>query len=77
MLMHNPTTKWTLQTTPRLHRRVTRNNTPGILPVPNVITPMSMLTATTPRRVQPIAPTRIQPCRESRTAHTAIPGGAQ
>jgi hypothetical protein len=33
MLMHNPIAKWTLQTTPRLHRRVTHNNTPGILPV--------------------------------------------
>jgi hypothetical protein len=52
-------------------------NTPGILPVPNVITPTPMLTTTTPRRTRPIAPTRIQPCREARTAHSAIPGGAQ
>ena len=30
----NPTAKRNLKTTPRLHRRVTRNNMPGILPVP-------------------------------------------
>jgi hypothetical protein len=77
MLMRNLTAKWTLRTTPRLHRRVTRNNTLGILPVPNVITPMPTLTATAPRRMQPIAPTRIGPRREARAAHSAIPGGAQ
>jgi hypothetical protein len=77
MLLCIPTAKRTLQTTPRLHRHVTRNNTPGILLVPNVITPTSMLTATAPCPTRPIAPTRILPRRESRAAHTAIPGGAQ
>jgi hypothetical protein len=77
MLTRNPTAKRTLQTTPRLHRRVTCNNTPGILPVPNVITPTPTLNATTPCRTQPIATTRIQPCRKARVAHSAIPGRAQ
>ncbi len=36
-----------------------------------------MLTATVPCWVRPIAPTRIQPRREARTAHSAIPGEAQ
>jgi hypothetical protein len=62
---------------PRLHRCVTPNNTPGILLVPNVITPTPTLTATAPHRVQPIAPTRIQPRREAPASHSAIPGGAQ
>jgi hypothetical protein len=77
MLMRNPTAKWTLQTTPRLHRCVTRNNTPSILPVPNVITPMPTLNATTPCQTRLIAPMRIQPRREARAAHSAIPGGAR
>ncbi len=42
-----------------------------------MITPTPTLTATTPCRARPIAPTRIQPRRESRVAHSAIPGGAQ
>jgi hypothetical protein len=40
LLMHNPMAKWTLRTTPRLHRWVMRNNTPGLLPVLNVIAPI-------------------------------------
>jgi hypothetical protein len=77
MLTCNPTAKQTLQTTPRLHRHVTRNNTPGILPEPNVITPTTTPTATAPCRARPIAPTRIQPSRESHEAHTVIQGSAQ
>ncbi len=77
MLTCNPTTKQTLQTTPRLHGHVTCNNTPGILPVPNVIRPTPTITATAPCRARPIAPTRIQPRRKARAAHSAIPGGAQ
>jgi hypothetical protein len=50
MLTCNPTAKQTLRTTPQLHRRVTCNNTPGILPVPNVITPTPMPTATNSRQ---------------------------
>jgi hypothetical protein len=38
---------------------------------------MPTLNATTPRQMQPIAPTRIQPHREACAAHSAIPGGAQ
>ena len=33
MTARNPTAKRSLKNTPRLHRRVTRNNTPGIVPV--------------------------------------------
>jgi hypothetical protein len=39
MQSHNPTAKRALQNTPRLHWRVTRNNTPGILPTPCNIKP--------------------------------------
>jgi hypothetical protein len=42
-----------------------------------VITPTPTLTATAPCRAQPIAPTKIQPCRQARAAHSAIPGCAQ
>ncbi len=34
MQSRNPRTKQTLKNTPRLHQRITRNNTPGIIPVP-------------------------------------------
>jgi hypothetical protein len=48
LLKHNPMAKWILRTTLRLHCRVTRNNTPGLLPVPNVIAPISTIAANTP-----------------------------
>jgi hypothetical protein len=48
MLMRNPTAKRALRTMPHLHCQVTRNNTPGLLPVPNMITPIPTLTATAP-----------------------------
>jgi hypothetical protein len=31
----NPTSKWALKNTPQIHRRVTRNNTPGGVPMIN------------------------------------------
>ncbi len=39
MQSRNPTAKRTLAKTPRLHRQVTRNNTPGIMPCLNIIEP--------------------------------------
>jgi hypothetical protein len=40
MKSQNPTAKRALKRTARLHRRVTRNNTPGIVPVPTLIEPV-------------------------------------
>jgi hypothetical protein len=43
MQSRNPTAKRALKKTARLHRRVTRNNTPGIVPVPILIEPVLLL----------------------------------
>jgi hypothetical protein len=40
MQSRNPTAKRALKKTARLHRQVTRNNTPGIVPVPTLIEPV-------------------------------------
>jgi hypothetical protein len=40
MQARNPTSKRTLKTTPQVHRRVTRNNTPGRAPLINNIHPI-------------------------------------
>ncbi len=40
MQSQNPTAKRALKKTARLHRQVTRNNTPGIVPVPTLIEPV-------------------------------------
>ncbi len=45
MLTWNPTTKRVLKTTKRLHRRNTRNYTPGIVPLPVVIHPVPPMNA--------------------------------
>jgi hypothetical protein len=37
MKSRNPMAKHTLKTTPWLHRHVTRNNTPGIVPIPPIV----------------------------------------
>jgi hypothetical protein len=47
MLTWNPTAKRVLKTTKRLHRRTTRNNTPGIVPLPVVIHPIPSVNAPT------------------------------
>ncbi len=47
MLTRNPTAKRVLKTTKRLHRRTTRNNTPGIVPLPVVIHPVPLTNAST------------------------------
>ena len=44
MTMLNPTAKRNLKATPRLHRRVTRNNMPGILPVPVLLSSLRKAT---------------------------------
>ena len=50
MEARNPTAKRALKNTPRLHRRVTRNNTPGILPItqPDDNTPVRRSTRNMP-----------------------------
>jgi hypothetical protein len=48
LLTRNATAKRTLCTTLQLHRQVTRNNTPGLLPVPTVIAPISTIEANAP-----------------------------
>ena len=45
MLTRNPTAKRVLKTTKRLHRRNTRNNTPGIVPLPVVMHPVPLMNA--------------------------------
>ncbi len=77
MIMRNPTAKRILRNTPRLHCRITRNNTPGILPVPNMVPPTPTPTTPTTRQKRPLKPTRIQPHRGPCSTRTAIPGGAQ
>ncbi len=77
MITRNPTAKGILRNTPRLHHHITRNNTPGIFPVPNMVPPTP--TPTTPAACQerPLKPTLIQPHRGHRSTRTAIPSGAQ
>jgi hypothetical protein len=43
MQSRNPTAKRALKKTARLHRQVTRNNTPGIVPVPTLNEPVLLL----------------------------------
>jgi hypothetical protein len=38
--LNNPTAKRVLQVTKRLHQRVTRNNTPSIVPLPALVIPI-------------------------------------
>ncbi len=77
MQAQNPTTKCTLKTTPRLHCRVTRNNTPGRLPAPCVIEPIPITKPTNPRWGKRAAvPTRVQPPQEELSTRTAVPNGA-
>ena len=42
-LTRNPTAKRDLRATPRLHRRTTRNNTPGINPSPILMEPIPVI----------------------------------
>jgi hypothetical protein len=72
---------YALRATPRLHRRVTRNNIPGV----SRIDPIPIIPVQTPRhrqqsaqhRQQSAPPTRIQPRRGPRATRSAIPSGAQ
>ncbi len=70
--------KWTLRTTLQLHRRVMRSNTPGLLPVSNVIAPIPTIADNTPRWDKRLKePTRFQPCQGPCLTRTAIPSRAQ
>ncbi len=62
MLTQNPTAKQTLKSTPRLHQRITCNNTPGILPATNMIKPLNPINVSAPQRSKRVAaPSHIQP----------------
>jgi hypothetical protein len=77
-LTRNPTAKRDLRATPRLHRRTTRNNTPGINPSPILMEPIPVIPGHTARgRQRQELPTRVQPRRGPRATRTAIPSGAQ
>jgi hypothetical protein len=76
--MRNPTAKQTLHSTSQLPCWVTHNNTPGLLPVPNVIAPIPTIASNTPQREKmSIEPTRFQPCQGPCSTCMAIPSGAQ
>ena len=78
MQSRNPTAKRTLANTPRLHRRVTRNNTPGITSCPPVVEhdPQPGLASRRKTRI-PAVPTRTQPPRGSLATCTPVPRGAR
>ena len=76
-LTQNPTTKRNLQATPRLHRRVTRNNLPGVGPATQ-IEPIPVIRTNVDRtRQRSTTPTQVQPQCGPRVMHSAIPSGAQ
>ena len=52
MLTCNLTAKQVLKTTKRLHRRITCNNTPAIVPLPLVINPVPLMNSPTARALQ-------------------------
>jgi len=79
MQSRNPTAKTALKKTARLHRRVTRNNSPGIVPVPSLIGPVSSLFPKV-RFIKDSPPRRSKrnaiPVKPPQT-YTAIPRGAR
>jgi hypothetical protein len=78
LLTRNPTAKRDLRATPRLHRRVTRNNIPGVSREANTIDHIPIIPVPTPRHRQRLTtPTRIQPRRGPKATRSAIPSGAQ
>ncbi len=77
MLTQNPMVKHILKSTPRLHRQITRNNMPGILPATNVIKPLTPIDINAPHRSKwGAAPLCVQPHYGPR-ATPAIPTSAQ
>ena len=77
LFTQNPMAKQVLKATPRLHRRVTRNNLPGITQE-ETIHPIPAIPAPAQRPHQKAAtPTRVQPRRGPRAMRSAIPSGAQ
>ena len=78
ILTRNPTAKQYLQTTPRIHHRVMRNNLPGVSRPATVIEPIMVIPAHPQRQCQKITtPTRVQPRCGPRATCSAIPSGAQ
>ena len=78
MQSHNPTAKQTLAKTPHVHRGITQNNTPGIMPCPTLIEPDPPTLRSLRRQDHsPAVPTRTQPPWGRLTAQTPIPLGAR
>ena len=71
MLTWNPTAKRVLKTTKRLHRRITCNNTPGIVPLPVVINPVPPMNAPMAQTLKTI------PCLPEGLFNHSIPFVAQ
>ena len=77
-LTRNPTAKQDLRKMPRLHRRATRNNSPGITTPNTTIAPVPAVSVLPPRRRQQVpTPTRVQPRRGPRATRSTTPSGAQ
>jgi hypothetical protein len=64
----NPTIKPVLKITPRLHRQVTQNNTPGVIPAPHIIEPIPLVAPLNPKQ-----PTCTQPRCGAKAMRTALP----
>ncbi len=78
MQTHNPTKKWVLQNTPRLHWRVTCNNTPGILPAPCNVEPAHAHPPPIPHQGKRTRdPQQVQPPRGQVSLRMAVPSGAR
>ncbi len=74
----NFTAKRALQNTPQLHRRITHNNTPGILPAPCTVEPSCAVPPPIPCQVKCTRdPQQVQPPRGQVSSWAAVPGGAQ
>ena len=77
LLTRNPTAKRILRDTPRLHRRVTRNNVPGVTQEAT-IHPIPAIPDTARRPSQKIAtPSRVQPRRGPRATRSTMPSRAR
>jgi hypothetical protein len=77
-LTSNPTAKRDLRKTPHLHRRVTRNNLPGVTRPATTIELIPIVPVQTQRPCRKLTtPTRVQPRRGPWVTGNAIPSGAQ
>ncbi len=78
MQSRNPTAKWALQNTAQLHWRVTRNNTPGILPAPCTVEPARADPPPIPRQGKHTRdPQQVQPPWGQVSSQTAVPSDAR